>query len=603
MNSSDSHMYLRDMRWEGKQVILHTDGLLCTSIREVVTSRAFERVLHLFLDHLEGHDNPLLSGLFSGYETEEERRLLLVLLRGLADTPIEYAVKSIPGTEAYLDNPRPLYLFVEALYDYWRSFDRYLVCFSEEGPLSHDKRPYRTFNATVERLTDTTRALYRDICEHITGNPWRVYRQLPAGCNVGVIAVHRDWPSPDQSTDPLHNIPFISQVLINPPFIIDPPENKRTGQFYRVEKNPLDGIELGSDEWLCYPAQVGPVVVFVYFHQSFMGLGCSLANLFELATPEQVTKGPDAIYLYGVDPDHMEQFGNFPTVFYNDKKNDLLVAAIPRGDEFGYFGYLKKMMLTLHNIRMMEMGRMPFHGALVRITLRNSATATLLLIGETATGKSETLEALRTDGKDQISQMTILADDMGSLEVDGDRDIVGYGTETGAFIRLDDLEHGYAFNQVDRAIIMSPQKVNARVVLPVAFIDDILKGQKIDMILYANNYEEVEEEVKEEMDQGHQIISGFSDAREALAVFREGAAMSKGTTTSTGLTHSYFANIFGPPQYREIHDELAKQVFEAAFEQGIFVGQMRTRLAIPGCEREGPLQAARALLELISNNK
>ncbi len=88
MNSSDSHMYLRDMRWEGKQVILHTDGLLCTSIREVVTSRAFERVLNLFLDHLTDHDDPLLSGLFSGYETEEERRLLLVLLRALADTPI-----------------------------------------------------------------------------------------------------------------------------------------------------------------------------------------------------------------------------------------------------------------------------------------------------------------------------------------------------------------------------------------------------------------------------------------------------------------------------------------------------------------------------------
>ncbi len=595
MNSSDSHMYLRDMRWEGKQVILHTDGLLCTSIREVVTSRAFERVLNLFLDHLTDHDDPLLSGLFSGHETEEERRLLLVLLRALADTPIEYAVRSIPGTDAYLDNPRPLYLFIESLYDFWRSFDRYLVCFSEEGPLSHDKRPYRTFNATMESLTDTTRALYRDICEHITGDHCRIYRQLHAGCNVGVIAVRRQWPSPDQSTAPLHDIPFISQVLINPPLIIDPPENKRTGQFIRVEKNPLEDIELKSDEWLCYPAQVGPVIVFVYFHQSFMGLGCSLANLFELATDEQVAQGPDAIYLYGVEPGHMERYGDLPTVFFDDEEKDLLVAAIPRGDEFGYFGYLKKMMLTLHNIQMMKKGRMPFHGALARITLRNSATATLLLIGETATGKSETLEALRTDGKDQISQMTILADDMGSLEVTEDGKIVGYGTETGAFIRLDDLEHGYAFNQVDRAIIMSPQKVNARVVLPVAFIDDILKGQEIDMILYANNYEEV--------DQDHQIINSLLDTRGALDIFREGAAMSKGTTTSTGLTHSYFANIFGPQQYRELHDELAVQVFEAAFERGLFVGQIRTRLAVPGSEREGPLEAARALLALISNHK
>jgi hypothetical protein len=583
------------MRWEGKQVILHTDGLLCTSISEVVTSRAFEKVLHVFLDHLADHVDPLLTGLAGGYETAAERRQLLVLLRALANTPLEYAVKSLPGTEAYLYNPRPLYLFVESLYDFWRSFDRYLVCFSEEGPLSHDKRPYRTFNATMERLTDTTRALYRDICEHITGDHCRIYRQLHAGCNVGVIAVRREWPSPDQSTEPLRDIHFISQVLINPPFIIDPPENKRTGQFIRVKKNPLEGIELKNDEWLCYPAQVGPIVIFVYFHQSFMGLGFSLANLFELATEEQLTQGPDAIYLYGVEPGHMERYGDLPTVFYDDEEKNLLVAALPRGDEFGYFGYLKKMMLTLHNIRMMKRGRMPFHGALARIALRSGEASTLLVIGETATGKSETLEALRTHGADRISEMSIIADDMGSIEVPGNGAILGYGTETGAFIRLDDLEHGYALNQVDRAIIMSPQKVNARVVLPVAFIDEVLKGHKIDMILYANNYEEV--------DQDHQVIQAFPDVREALSIFRDGAAMAKGTTTSTGLTHSYFANIFGPPQYRNIHDELAGQVFNAAFERGLFVGQMRTRLAVPGFEREGPIQAAMALLQLISDRE
>lgn len=592
MNNSDSTMYVRDMRWEGSQVILHTDGLLCTSSREVVNSSAFERLLNMFLDHLIDHEDPLLSGIYSGYETDEQRRLLLVLLRALADTPLEYVVRSIPGTDAYLVDPRPLYLFVESFYDFWRSFDRYLVCFSEEGPLSHDKRPYRTFNATVERLTDTTRALYRDICEHITGDRCRIYRQLHAGCNAGVIAVHRDWPSHDPGTEPLHSIPFISQVLINPPFIIDPPENKRTGQFRRVEKNPLEGLKLESDEWLCYPAQVGPTVIFVYFHQSFMGLGCSLANLFELATDQQVTQGPDAIYLFGAPPEHMEKYGDLPTVFFDDEENNLLVAAVPRGNAFGYFGYLKKMMLTLHNILIMKRGRMPFHGALARITLRDTKSATLLLIGDTATGKSETLEALRSCGRDRISSLSILADDMGSIEVSRDGRIMGYGTETGAFIRLDDLEHGYAFNQVDRAIIMSPQKVNARVVLPVAFIDEILKGSSVDLILYANNYEEV--------DQDHPIIQPFNDAQQALAVFKEGAAMAKGTTTSTGLTHSYFANIFGPPQYREIHDDLAEKVFAAVFTGGVFIGQIRTRLAVPGFERDGPMEAASALLKQIS---
>ena len=142
---------------------------------------------------------------------------------------------------------------------------------------------------------------------------------------------------------------------------------------------------------------------------------------------------------------------------------------------------------------------------------------------------------------------------------------------------------------------MSPQKVNARVVLPVAFIDEILKGQVIDMILYANNYEEV--------DQDHPLIQAFGGPDEALSVFGDGAAMAKGTTTSTGLTHSYFANIFGPPQYREIHDRLAERVFRAAFDRGVFIGQIRTRLAVPGSEQTGPAEAAMALLELISDRE
>ncbi|UCF89400.1 MAG: phosphoenolpyruvate carboxykinase [bacterium] len=595
MNSSDSNMYLRDMRWEGKQVILHTDGLLCMTPGEVVRSRAFEKVLNRYLDFLESHDDPILKGLAGAYGRSEERRILLSLLRALAEAPLEYAVRSIPGTEACLENPRPLYLLVETMYDFWRSHNRYLVSHSERGPLSQDKKPYRTFHATVERLNDITRALYRDICENITGKHLRIYRQLHAGCNVGLIAVREKYPLPEAAERLLKEVPVVRQILINPPLIMDPPENRRTGQFIRADRSPLEGLEIKSEEWLCYPAQVGPVVIFVYFHQRFTGLGASLANLFELASDEQLASGPDAIYLYGADPAHMASYGDLPTVFYDDDETGLLVGAVPGEDRFGYFGYLKKMMLTLHNIRMMKTGRMPFHGALARISLRGSATATLLLIGETATGKSETLEALRTLGKDKVSRMSIIADDMGSIEVTGDGRIVGYGTETGAFIRLDDLEHGYAFDQVDRAIIMSPQKVNARVVLPVAFIEDILSGQEIDMILYANNYEEV--------DQDHQVIQALPEAREALAVFREGAAMAKGTTTSTGLTHSYFANIFGPPQYRELHDALAARVFDAAYGKGLFIGQVRTRLAVPGFEREGPMEAAMALLDLVSGKR
>jgi len=171
---------------------------------------------------------------------------------------------------------------------------------------------------------------------------------------------------------------------------------------------------------------------------------------------------------------------------------------------------------------------------------------------------------------------------------------LGYGTEIGAFVRLDDLQQGYAFGQIDRAIIMSPQKMNARAVLPVTTLANVLRGYPIDFLLYANNYEEV--------DENHPIIERFRSKDKAIRVFREGMTMAKGTTTSSGIVHTYFANIFGPPQYRDLHEHLTSKYFQAAFDSGIFVGQIRTRLGISGWETKGPEEGARALFNLISSH-
>ena len=75
--------------------------------------------------------------------------------------------------------------------------------------------------------------------------------------------------------------------------------------------------------------------------------------------------------------------------------------------------------------------------------------------------------------------------------------------------------------------------------------------------------------------------------------------MSKGTTTSTGLVHSYFANIFGPPEYKTVHEKIASKYFLSFFKNNVFVGQMRTRLGIPGYESTGPKEAAMELLKII----
>ena len=64
---------------------------------------------------------------------------------------------------------------------------------------------------------------------------------------------------------------------------------------------------------------------------------------------------------------------------------------------------------------------------------------------------------------------------------------------------------------------------------------------------------------------------------------------------------SYFANIFGPPQYHEVHEKLAESYFQHLFEKEVFVGQLRTRLGLPGWETKGPEEAARTLITVIRN--
>jgi energy-coupling factor transporter ATP-binding protein EcfA2 len=329
----------------------------------------------------------------------------------------------------------------------------------------------------------------------------------------------------------------------------------------------------------------------IYFSMQYFELGFSLSNLFELADDEDLKRKPDAVYMFGVPPHGQIDPNINETIFYDDEENDILVATVPFRKEYGYFGYLKKMVLTLHNIKMMKMGRLPFHGAMFHVVLRGKPAKTVLVIGDSGAGKSETLEALRGIIEEKIEDLIIIADDMGSIEILPDGKIVGYGTEIGAFVRLDDLQEGYALGQIDRTIIMNADQVNARVVIPVTNFHELIRGYEIDFVLYANNYDTV--------DKDHPVIDQISSAEQALEIFRSGAVMSKGTTTKTGLVHSYFANIFGPPQYRDLHEVIAQRYFEAFYKKGIFVAEMRTQLGILGKEQEGPVESARALLDML----
>jgi energy-coupling factor transporter ATP-binding protein EcfA2 len=555
----------------------------------LLSSDKFRAVLDHCLNKLKSKNSPLLDIFENGIADEPSTDNLVKTLSLLVKYESNVVPHIFDKSSGFLKDIQLLNNFVEHLYDYWRHFDRFIINDSEGDRL--DKRPYRTFNETIEHLTHLVRTVYRHIQENITGSHPTVYRQVPAGAEIAVISLAKNISWTDDRYLKLNAVPVVRQILIYPPLVIQQTMNKRTGDFKKIKQNPIDLAELNSEDWLCFPAKVGKYIIMVYFNLTFFELGLSLCNLFQLAEDSDLEKKPDAIVIYGVADNKLDNLAKYPTVFYNDEKNSIFVGAIPDRAEFGYFGYLKKMMLTLHNSLVMKAGNMPFHGAMVKILLHGNKEATILMMGDTGAGKSETLEAFRVLGDKQIRELKIIADDMGSIELDSAGNPVGYGTEIGAFLRLDDLQPGYAYGHLDRSIIMNPNQVNARIVFPVTTFNTIITGHKIDYILYANNYEEIDDD--------HPVIERFNTPELALGVFRNGAVMSKGTTTSTGLVHSYFANIFGPPEYRETHDKIAKSHFAAFFKTGVFVGQMRTRLGIRGYESSGPREAAIELLKII----
>ncbi len=577
------------LRIVGNKAVLNIRERMCETPEEMLSGEKFRMVLEHCINGLKSKGSPLLS-IFGDQPVDDETTGDLIKTLSLLEKYESQIVPRIYEKSAvFLMDLLALNSFVEHLYDYWRHFDRFIINDSEGDRL--DKRPYRTFNETIEHLTHLVRGVYRRVQENITGSRPTVYRQVPAGAEMAVISLPREIKWTDAGYNKLNAVQLIRQILIYPPLVIQQPMNKRTGDFKKIDQNPVDLADINPDDWLCFPAKVGKYIINIYFHLNFFELGLALCNLFQLAEDSDLDRQPDAVFLYGVGNGKLDNLASYPTVFYHDRANSMFVGAIPDRNEFGYFGYLKKMTLTLYNSLVMDAGNMPFHGAMVRILLHGNKEANILMMGDTGAGKSETLEALRVLGENNIRELKIIADDMGSIEINDEEDPLGYGTETGAFLRLDDLQPGYAYGHLDRSIIMNPSQTNARIVIPVTTYETIMCGHKIDYILYANNYEEV--------DNDHPVIEQFETVEKAFEVFRKGAVMSKGTTTSTGLVNSYFANIFGPPEYIELHDSIAQKYFRIFFSKGVFVGQMRTRLGISGYETSGPKAAAAELLRVI----
>lgn len=560
-------------------VMLNFTAKYCTSSDEILSSVGFRKILNSYILRITKKDTEvfkLLKALAGGNDITEEVTHLFKLLIVFDIASIE---KLDPKYEAFFSDKDLVIEFIEELYSYWRRFERYAIIRNKKFEAGLQNANF--FNS-MNNFTNLVLATYRKIEETVMETKHRVYRQLPAGANLGIIVSNVNWNIPKEYYA-LEKVNFINSVILQPPFITYPKQNTRKGVFKEVNENPIEGMYLNSEDWLCYPAKVGSLLAFIYFNKDFMAQGVTLANLFELAEEEEyANKKPDIVFVYGArdfDP-------KMKTLFYNDKINDIMVGYINYSEDIDYFGYVKKMTLTLHNLKMIEQGGLPIHGAMVNVTMKTGDNFNIVIMGDSGAGKSESLEAFRVLSEEYVKEMKVIFDDMGVLKIKDDK-ILGYGTEVGAFVRLDDLDSGYAYKQMDRSIFMNPNKINARVVIPISSYATIMNGYPIEYFLYANNYEEGEE------------LAFFNTPEEAKEVFVAGKRMAKGTTSEKGIVTSFFANPFGPVQKQKETNVLIDKYFGKMFEDKVMVGQIRTMLGVKGMEHDGPIKAAEKLFNLI----
>lgn len=542
-----------------------------SSSEELVSSSAFDIFLDAFFEYYKDAQPGLYHWITkgsSGKELNENIKSLLKMLLVMNLDEIE---------NEDFDSREKLLKVVEDAYLFWRNKSRFSI-------ISTTKRhglQMANFIESDVKYNQIVLNLYRTVQQKVEGVKNRVYRQLQAGTNASLVVRNYKWDTVN-TYEPLKNIPFINMIMLRTPLIIHTKSNKRVGTFTETDICPMKQFRvLKKHDWYCFPCKVGGLLTFFYYHRDFSASAVALSNLFELASENECqNQKPDCIVLFGNQDDKDD------TVFYHDKENDVFVGKVSYNEVIHYFGYAKKMCLTLHNLAMMKRGGLPLHGAMINLHLKDGSTKGVVFIGDSGAGKSETIEALAKVAVDEIVSSEIVFDDMGTMILE-DGKLSAMGTEIGAFVRLDDLDKGTAYRDIDRSIFFNPESSNARVVIPATNYKNIVTKHPIDMVLYANNYDD------------KRGLAQITDLNLAKKVFLEGKRFALGTTQENGISTTFFANPFGPMQKQEECLEIFNTMFDTLFTQNVFVGEVYTCLGLPDKGEDGIKIAAQELLNRI----
>ncbi len=554
-------------------IILNFDSRYFKNANDLLSSKLFQEFISSYIEHIKAQDTYLYKWLNKNKQKQDLVADLVYVARLLS-------VASVDEIEhPFTDNLSNLSEVIEDVYIYWRKMNRYTMTVGT----AKKGYNYAKFIDADNAFNNLVLNSYRAIQERVQGCENHVYRELNSGSNGSFLVSSFNWTCPKEY-ELIKDVQFINKILLRTPMIISTESNKRKGTFTQVNESPLKTFKFNPEEWFCLPVKAGNLLTFFYFNFKHISNALALANLFHIASSEEcINHKPGAIVLFGVEDDKKD------TTFYYDETNDIWVGKVSDDKPIDYFGYNKKMILTLFNLYNMKKSYLPIHGSMIKLYFKNGKQKNVIFMGDSGTGKSETIEALTKVGKEYLSHYDVIYDDMGYVRINDKNEIVSSGSEIGAFIRLDDLDQSVIYSDMDRAIFFNPECVNSRVVVPISKYETITAEHSVDLFLYANNYTD-------------KIgLHLFDDINEAKNVFVEGKRMAMQTTQEVGISTTYFANPFGPMQKQDLCQPIIDKVFNQMFANKLDVGEIYTCLGLENKQDKQIEQSALELLKLINN--
>jgi hypothetical protein len=283
-------------------------------------------------------------------------------------------------------------------------------------------------------------------------------------------------------------------------------ENAPTQEFFRQRFKDF-AEKMNPKDYICKMVQVGPVRQLLVLHKSYSHYLVEELRLlpqFEASLDDLKNLKPDAISFLGIPT---KVIGNDYRIGYyldgEEGESAMPVSWVNAEDITDYMGYLKKPLLTAANERVKAIGAMPVHGSAFTVEFKNGLRKTIVLAGDSGTGKSETIIAMVEQiingvGEAKgVKSIELLSGDMLSLYEGDDDQIYMMGTEAGDFMRLTDISDDWQTRFRD--ILSNASKTNlAHATNPRATISGLCDDKKflrpirVNMFFTINNFDKKE---------------------------------------------------------------------------------------------------------------